>query len=193
MTKLQGTVAPEVMSDIDLLIDAAEKVEANIVSKEMDKDESSEKVQKSGAGNMQAIFLLGAPEAGTTIGTLLTRGSQFIMLVVVILAGVRLDMGGCKCCTGTPTKFQTAQTTGGFDPQFNAICADQPPNHQPMPRKCFACNEWGHTIRHCPGPPANLQQPQGQGRGYGHGGSSRGVRGRGVHILLLCLAQMQLI
>ena len=52
LSKLQGTVSPEVMSDMDLLIDAAEKVEANLeVSRVPHEERGNGNGSSNGNGN----------------------------------------------------------------------------------------------------------------------------------------------
>ena len=185
VNKLSGTIAPEVMSDIDLLMEAAEKVEANLEMSKLAKDKDDDSRGNSRGNNSNS----GHVQGNHVIARHQNRNNRY--------TPYQQKQPNFSSGRGNPNRGAfgfggAVNAVQGFAPQelppqeqqfqeaqFNAIYG----NSNYPPRKCYACGEWGHIASRCPGPPADFQaQWQGRGRGRGRGAPNHRGRGRRVSI-----------
>ena len=170
VSKLQGIVELEVMSDIDLLMDAAEKVEANLEMSKAAKDDrpvNNNSSQNSGNGRVQGSYVARNQHHARSF-PYQRREPSF--------NGGRGGRGPVGFGRGVNV-VQALPPQEEEYAQFNAAV------HDNSGKRCFACGEWGHIAAQCPNRAEQQAQWQGQGQGQGQGrGQGRGAlvpRGRG--------------
>ena len=135
LSKLQGTVEPEVMSDIDLLIDAAEKVEANLeMSKAAKNDRPVKRSQNSGNSCVQGNYVARNQHHARSFPYQRPQHS---------FNGGRGGRGPFGFGRGVNV-VQALPPQEEEYAQFNAAV------HDNSGKRCFACGEWGHIAAQCP-------------------------------------------
>ncbi|DBA85573.1 TPA: hypothetical protein ACH3X2_005663 [Trebouxia sp. C0005] len=155
--KLEGTVSPDVMQDIDKLIDAAEKVEANIdMSMKQAKGQNQEQPQNE------------RPRGQANYVDCNRDGSRF--------RSAPYSTHGC----GRGAAVNAVQALPPQEVQFNfAPARDEhhPANNWAPYGRCHNCHQAGHRWRECP---SLLQQyiPAPQAWGGPFRGRGRGMAGR---------------
>ncbi len=152
VNKLQGTVSPDVMQDIDKLIDAAETGEANLDMSARQGQERPKSKDEKGHGRSQANQVSRG------------RGNRFQRFTPYGAGGRGFGRGfasnnAVQALPPQEVQFNYAQADYGYNNNVEA-----PPQQYGAPRHCYNCGGIGHYAAACRGRGQNPARGRGPSR-----------------------------